>query len=63
MKHCCVVAEPLGLMVYVISYLTAFLSLADFEYLIYSQSNFAQQTKRKARGEGGGDRKWFDFNF
>lgn len=50
-------------MVYVISYITAFLSLADFKYLIYSQSNFAQQTKRKARREGGGDRKRFDFNF
>lgn len=63
MKHCCVVAEPQELMVYAISYVTAFLSLADFKYLIHSQSNFALQTNRKARGEGGGDRKRFDFNF
>lgn len=59
MEHCCVVAEPQELLVYVISHVTAFLLLADFKYLIYSQSNFAQQT---AGGEGGGDRKvWFQF--
>lgn len=63
MKHCCVVAEPQELMVYVISHVTAFLLLADFKNLIYSQSNFAQYTERKAVGEGGGDRKTLGFNF